>query len=119
MALSAAVLRQVVYNLVQNAIDASPQGGTVLVAARVAGDVLELRVSDSGARAPSMSQLRMPGPAFGTQDERTGMGEMGLGLALVRQTINSAGGTIQVDVTASGGAEFIATLPLATREVRT
>jgi signal transduction histidine kinase len=98
VSLSAAVLRQIVYNLVQHAIDASPPDGTVLVAARVDDDVLELRVA--------------------ANEQRTASNGIGLGLALVRQTVTATGGAIRVAMTASGGSEFIATLPLATREVR-
>ena len=96
--LPAAVLRHVVYNLLQHAIDVSSPGATMIVAPRVEDDTLELRVASS--------------------EVRTDVKEMGLGLALVRQTVTAAGGMIRVDATASGGADFIATLPLATTEVR-
>ena len=98
VSLSAAVLRQVVYNLVQHAIDVSPPDGTVFLSARVADEMLELRVAANESRTASKG--------------------MGLGLALVQQTVTAAGGTIGVDTTASGGSGFIATLPLATREAR-
>jgi signal transduction histidine kinase len=98
LSLSAALLRQIVYTLVQQAIDASPPGGTVRVVARVDAGALELRVA--------------------TSDGRTDAKKRGLGLTLVRQTVTAAGGAIRVDTTAGGGAEFIATLPLPTREAK-
>lgn len=91
--LPAALLRLVVYNLVQHAIDASAPGGTVAIRARVEDDVLTLRVTPNAVRADAK--------------------KTGLGLSLVRQTVTAAGGTISVDTTASG-VEFIATIPLDT-----
>jgi signal transduction histidine kinase len=118
VSLSAAILRQVVYNLVQNAMDASPPGGTVLVTAATLGDTLEIRVSDDGdGIAPEMHD-RIFEPFFSTKDTQMRTSGMGLGLALVRRSVDSAGGRISIESSPSGGALFIVTLPLDAVEVR-
>jgi signal transduction histidine kinase len=86
------VLRVIVYNLLQNAIELTPRGGTVRIAARLAGDLLTFRVS--AADAPV---VRDPS------------------LALVRRIVTSAGGAITID-TSGGRAEFVASLPLNNNE---
>ncbi|HVT37573.1 MAG TPA: ATP-binding protein [Gemmatimonadaceae bacterium] len=107
-----AVLRQIVYNLVQNAMDASPPNETVLISAVATRDTLEIRVSDNGpGLAPEMRQ-RVFEPFFSTKDMRMRTSGMGLGLALVQQTVKSAGGSIRVEQSPAGGALFIVTLPL-------
>ena len=108
---SGAVLRQVVYNLVQNAMDASPAGATVTVAAQLLDHHLEVRVADAGPGVPVELRQRIFEPFFSTKDKRSGASGMGLGLALVRRSVLSAGGQIRVDASPTGGAEFIVTLP--------
>jgi signal transduction histidine kinase len=117
VSLSAAILRQVVYNLVQNAMDASPPGGTVRVTAVTVEDTLEIRVSDDGPGiAPEMHD-RIFEPFFSTKDTQMRTSGMGLGLALVRRSVDAAGGRISIDRSPSGGALFIVTLPLDAVEV--
>jgi len=108
---SGAVLRQVVYNLVQNAMDASPEGATVRVSAQLLDDQLEIRVADSGPGVPVELRERIFEPFFSTKNKRGGASGMGLGLSLVRRSVVSAGGRIRVDSGPTGGAVFIVTLP--------
>jgi hypothetical protein len=109
---SGAVLRQIVYNLVQNAMDASPVDGVVRVSAVVSGSMLELRVSDSGPGVPAKLREQIFQPFFSTKDARSRTSGMGLGLSLVKRTVQSAGGRVRVDDGPNGGAEFIVELPL-------
>jgi PAS domain S-box-containing protein len=107
-----AVLRQIVYNLVQNAMDASPPDEVVLISAVATHNTLEIRVSDNGpGLAPELRQ-RVFEPFFSTKDMRMRTSGMGLGLALVQQTVKSAGGSIRVEQSPTGGALFVVTLPL-------
>ncbi len=110
--LPSAMLRQIAYNLIQNAIEVCPPGTKVHVRAEVAGDELEVRVSDCGPGVPAELRERIFEPFFSTKDPRMKTGGMGLGLALVRRTVTAAGGTITVGDADGGGGEFIVTLPL-------
>jgi PAS domain S-box-containing protein len=111
-----AILRQIAYNLVQNAIEASPQGATVHVSAEVVNNNLEIRVRDHGPGIPPEVRDRIFEPFFSTKDRRIGTAGMGLGLALVRRTVAAAGGAITVFEAEGGGSEFVITLPLVSRE---
>ncbi len=115
--LPGALLRQIAYNLVQNAIEASPSGGTVTVRTIANNGHFELRVRDHGAGIPAESRERIFEPFYSTKSGRLRTGGMGLGLALVRRTVTAAGGTIGVHDVEGEGCEFVVTLPLhATKE---
>jgi PAS domain S-box-containing protein len=115
--LPGALLRQIAYNLVQNAIEASPSGGTVTVRTIANNGHFELRVRDHGAGIPPESRERIFEPFYSTKSGRLRTGGMGLGLALVRRTVTAAGGTIGVHDVEGEGCEFVVTLPLhATKE---
>jgi PAS domain S-box-containing protein len=109
-----ALLRQIVYNLVQNAIEASPAGGMVLVRTLVRDARFELLVRDHGAGIPPESRERIFEPFYSTKSGRLRTGGMGLGLALVRRTVTAAGGTIGIHDVDGEGCEFVVTLPLQT-----
>ena len=109
---SGAVLRQIVYNLVQNAMDASPANGVVRVSATVHDELLELRVADAGPGVPAELRDRIFLPFFSTKDARSRTSGMGLGLSLVQRSVHSAGGRVRVEDGPSGGAVFVVELPL-------
>jgi PAS domain S-box-containing protein len=108
----AAVLRQIVYNLVQNAIDASPPEQVVRISAIATNRTLEIRVSDKGPGVAPEMRERIFEPFFSTKDLRQRTSGMGLGLALVKRTVAAAGGRINVEQAPGGGALFIVVLPL-------
>ncbi len=110
--LPAAMLRQIIYNLVQNAADASSQGAAIQVHAVLNGDELRISVSDQGPGVPEELRERIFEPFFSTKDKRMRTGGMGLGLALVRRTVIAAQGRIEVDDAEGGGARFTVILPL-------
>jgi PAS domain S-box-containing protein len=116
--LSDAMLRQCVYNLVQNAIEASPPGSLVLVRGAIDGDKFVLSVVDQGPGVPVESRERIFDPFVSTKPSKLSSGGMGMGLSLVRRALNAAGGSIQVTDAAGGGAEFIARIPLVETSVR-
>ncbi len=106
-ALSEDALRQALLNLALNAIEATPDGGSVrLSGARVRGGV-ELRVADQGPGIPEEECDRVFEPFHST---RPG-GHGGIGLAVTRRIIEEAGGTIQIGKATDGGAEFRVWLP--------
>jgi PAS domain S-box-containing protein len=109
---SGALLRQIVYNLVQNAVDASPVGGTVDITGRVERQDLVLAVLDQGTGVPVELRQRIFEPFFTTKDATLRTSGMGLGLSMVARSVAAAGGTIDVDDAPGGGARFTVRLPL-------
>ena len=113
--LPSSMLRQIAYNLVQNAIEASPPDSVVTIAAGLDEGRLGLRVRDHGPGVPPELRERIFEPFFSTKDRRIRTSGMGLGLALVRRTVAAAGGTIMVQDAAGGGSEFVISIPLHPR----
>ena len=110
--LPSAMLRQIFYNLAQNAIEASPPGEVVSVRASLQGSTFEISVRDRGAGVPPELRDRIFDPFFSTKDRGVRTGGMGLGLALVRRTVTAANGAITVTDAPDGGTIFTVTLPL-------
>ena len=108
----AGVLRQAVYTLVQNAVEASPPGGVVSVKAWQQDGSFALSVTDEGPGVPPDSRRRIFDPFFTTKS-RLATGGMGLGLALVHRSVTGMGGTVEVEDAATGGARFVVRLPVA------
>ena len=103
--------RQILVNLVQNAVEAMPDGreGSVIVAAGGGGDArLELTVTDDGAGMPPEVAAQIFQPLFTTKTKGTG-----LGLAIVANLIARHEGTIRVESEPGKGARFIIELPPA------
>jgi PAS domain S-box-containing protein len=109
-----ALLRQAVYNLVQNAVEASPPGETVTVRAWTADATFWLSVRDRGPGVPAAARQTIFEPFVSTKG-RHGTGGMGLGLSLVRRSVQALGGAVDIHDPVGGGAEFRIRLPLAGR----
>jgi signal transduction histidine kinase len=103
------LLHRALSNLVLNAMDAMPEGGTVTVSARPAADSIEFRVADTGEGLTPEECERLFTPYYTTKQHGTG-----LGLAIVQSVIADHAGTIAVESHAGSGATFIITLPRAT-----
>ena len=101
-------LRQVIANLVANAIDVLPPGGALTVAAADSDGSMHLRVSDNGHGIPAENLTRIFEPFFTTKAE---LGT-GLGLWVSRQIVEKHGGTITVESSAAGTC-FTICLPSA------
>ncbi len=107
-----ALLRQTLYNLVQNAFDASPPSGTITVTTMVEGDECVLRVTDEGPGVPDALRQRIFDPFFSTKDRTVKTSGMGIGLSLVRQSVHAVGGSIVVHDRPQGGTAFEVRLPM-------
>ena len=106
-----ALLRQAVYNLVQNAVEASPPGETVHVRAWREADEFWLLVRDRGPGVPPGLREWVFEPFVSTKGSLHTSG-MGLGLSLVRKSVHALGGRIEIHDPEGGGAEFRIRLPL-------
>jgi signal transduction histidine kinase len=109
LALGEDALRQVLLNLVLNAIDATLAGGRVVLSTQRSGDGLEIRIDDAGPGLPAAIRKRIFEPFFSTKDERPG----GLGLAISRRIVEEAGGRIVPEDREGGGTRFRVLLPIA------
>lgn len=107
-------IQQVVLNLLTNAVDAMPTGGSLGVATGVSDSLASLRISDSGPGIPPELRGQIF-EAFFTTKERGG--GTGLGLPICRQIVEAHEGTIQMTDTPGGGATFVIHLPRAIQEV--
>jgi signal transduction histidine kinase len=108
-------LRQILANLVDNAVKFSPNGGTVTVAARANGEVAEVTVVDEGIGIPEEEQRRIftkfyRGEAMTRDPATTGTG---LGLFIAHGLVSAMGGRMWVDSREGGGSSFGFELPLA------
>jgi len=108
-------LRQILANLVDNAVKFSPDGGTVTVAARRADEVVEVRVEDEGIGIPEEEQRRIftkfyRGDSMTHDSSATGTG---LGLFIAHGLVAAMGGRMWVDSREGAGSSFAFELPLA------
>jgi len=105
-------LRQVLSNLIDNAVKYSPEGGEVRVTTRTQNGRVEISVSDRGPGIPP-EQQRLIFEKFGRAKlgDKTKPGT-GLGLFIARSIAEAHGGGIGVESAADRGATFTLTLPL-------
>jgi two-component system, NtrC family, nitrogen regulation sensor histidine kinase NtrY len=100
-------LRRALSNLVLNAIDAMPEGGTLRVATTNLPSGVRLSVSDSGQGLTPEETERLFTPYYTTKHHGTG-----LGLAIVQSVVSDHHGKISVTSTQGQGATFLIDLPL-------
>jgi signal transduction histidine kinase len=107
-------VRQVLRNLLNNALDFTPQGGQVTVTAQPDGKWMSVQVRDTG---PGITPAHLPyvfERFYRADPSRTrGTGGAGLGLAIVKQLVEAHGGRVWVESKPGAGATFGFTLPLA------
>ena len=100
-------LRQVLINLIKNALEAMPQGGEIILAGQVAGDNVELQITDSGQGMPPEVVAHIFEPYFTTKEKGTG-----LGLAICQNIVQEHGGCLLADSAPGHGSTFTIQLPL-------
>lgn len=104
-------LRQVIINLVVNALDAMPESGRLSVAVRTAADDVVLEIADTG---PGIDPTILPeifAPFFTTKEAGTG-----LGLSIVRKIVDQHRGSIRLDSAPGRGTRVRVTIPIAAHE---
>ncbi len=102
------LLHRAFSNLVLNAMDAMPEGGTLTISAHPRDEKVEIRVSDTGKGLTPEECERLFTPYYTTKHYGTG-----LGLAIVQSVVADHAGTIAVESRTGGGATFVITLPKA------
>ncbi len=102
-------LREVLVNMVFNAVDAMPEGGTLTLTSRSAGEQVIVAVVDTGVGMYPEVRSKIFDPFFTTK----GKAGLGLGLAVSFGIIRRHGGNIDVESQYGKGTEFRITLPLA------
>jgi len=101
-------LREVLVNMVFNAVDAMPQGGRLTLAAKETNGLIEISVQDTGTGMTEETRLRVFDPFFTTKD----MLGMGLGLAVSYGIICRHEGTVEVESQVGMGTTFRVRLPI-------
>jgi signal transduction histidine kinase len=101
-----AQLRQVLDNLVRNAVEATPEGGRISLAARREGGERVLEVRDTGRGIEPDHLPRIFDLYFTTKADGTGVG-----LAVTQQIVTAHGGMIEVDSQPGAGTSMYVRLP--------
>jgi PAS domain S-box-containing protein len=100
-------MKRVLINLIENAIDAMPQGGTLRISAKQSDGAAEIALSDSGSGIPGTVVEKLWKP-FQTTKARG----LGLGLAICKRFVDSHGGNVSAESTAGEGTTITIRLPL-------
>lgn len=100
-------LRQALLNIIINALEAMPAGGTLTVRGSSAEDSIEVDICDKGAGIPEALQERIFEMHFSTKEGRTG-----IGLYVARSIVHEHGGTVTVDSRLGAGSCFRVHLPV-------
>jgi signal transduction histidine kinase len=99
-------LRRALLNLAQNAVQATPRGGTVRLSAATVPGRVRLSVEDDGPGVPDEARTKIFTPFFTTKEKG-----LGLGLAFVRRIAEAHGGSVKLGDRAKG-AVFVIELPV-------
>jgi signal transduction histidine kinase len=103
-------IRQVLFNLLANAVEFSQKGGRILIAARRDGGFVEFTVSDDGPGIPK-DFLNSVFDPFASRPRGDGRGGAGLGLSIVRSFVALHGGTVEIESEEGRGATVRVRLP--------
>jgi heavy metal sensor kinase len=103
------LLRRLLLNLLQNAIQHTSSGGSVIVTTEPAPDIVRVRVSDGGPGIPEADRTRIFDRFVRLDEARTGNGT-GLGLPIAKWIAEAHGGTLVLEASGPAGSTFCATL---------
>jgi PAS domain S-box-containing protein len=110
--------KQILYNLLTNAVKFTPEGGRVSVSASVADDVVETCVSDTGIGIAASQHESVFDKFYQVgQRQAGGLEGTGLGLAITRQLVEAHGGTIRLNSEPGKGSQFTFTIPHSPQEL--
>ncbi|MDQ7878312.1 PAS domain-containing sensor histidine kinase [Microbacterium sp. QXD-8] len=106
-------LRQVVDNVVSNALKYTPREGRVRITGAVEGDTVVLTVADSGIGIGADDLPHILTPYFRTSEAKKKSGGTGLGLGISNDIVLAHGGTLEIDSEVGAGTTVTIRLPLA------
>jgi len=109
---SASDLYDALVNLIFNAVDAMPQGGTISVSTQILDEQVQIKITDTGEGMDAETQQKVFEPFFTT---KTDVGR-GLGLSTVYNTITHWNGHMTVESMPNQGTTFVITLPICEEE---
>jgi signal transduction histidine kinase len=104
--------RRVLVNLIRNAVDAMPRGGTLRITSRKSNGNLELSITDTGVGMTKETEEKLWSPLHTTKAKG-----IGLGLPIAKRLVEAHTGSISVETKLGKGSTFTVTLPLKRREV--
>ncbi|ADB18982.1 histidine kinase [Pirellula staleyi DSM 6068] len=107
------MIRRAVLNLVLNAIDVMPEGGSLIITAVATAHAIDIEVADSGSGIGESTLAHLFEPFFTTKSSGTG-----LGLAIVERIAEAHGGHIIACNCPDGGAAFTISIPRQNEEPR-
>ncbi len=102
-------IREVFTNILLNALDAMPGGGTISISNRIKDNAVTIFIADSGSGMTEEVARNVFEPFYTTKGEKG----TGLGLSLSKKIIEDHGGTIQVKSVENKGTTFIISLPIS------
>ena len=107
-------LERILYNLLENAVKYSPQGGEIRISARPEEEHLVIGVSDQGSGISPSDQAKLFEPFQRLEESRSdGVGGVGLGLLVCRRLVEAHGGQIWVESELGRGSTLFFTIPLS------
>mgnify|MGYP003345969717 CR=1 FL=1 len=108
------MLKQAILNLVTNAVDAMPGGGSLVLEATEDERTVRVHVRDSGTGISDDVRARLFEPWVTTKAPGRGSG---LGLSITRDLVTTLGGSIEVERSDTSGTSFVVELPISREPV--
>jgi two-component system sensor histidine kinase HydH len=104
-------VKQALLNVIRNAIEAMPNGGTLIVSTRTHDHTCEIQIEDTGCGIPKADLPKVFRPYFGTKESSTG-----LGLAISQRVITEHRGSIEIESTEGVGTTVTIHLPVEQKD---
>jgi signal transduction histidine kinase len=111
-AVDTSALRQIVLNLLDNALKFGPAGQTITVTAGSASSEIYISIDDQGPGVPPADETRIWEPFYRVANHSASIGGTGIGLAIVKQLVVAHRGRVRVE-RGTSGARFTVELPSA------